>query len=344
MSRRKNGQSPFETGTSKTDTQLHKDDAKQLKTNAVLHLTQLGDAKVSKPPKGFIKPVPKGAEPTSLPTKRIKGSFDPNAYKLMSKAGYDFSSFSNLEKNNASTVKERHHTETKKKLKEHGYGVDNNKTGLGFTPNTPMKISRKTKNVSAQHISVSVEPAPRTLVFNRLNRSKPRISTLDRIGDQDQTSIFKRLNTPTPHNSIFERLSKPKKQSNTALERLEETKKPSRKRKTTPKEEKLDDLAEDDDVRSSIPSWSQTTLEVDIKGLLKVRRRTIIHTSQSSCQQAQEDGTEEEVQDVFHITIQEDQENEIPEEDVIATPSQLKDGGQTTVDDLKELNLGISEE
>ncbi|KAM0971131.1 hypothetical protein PS1_019321 [Malus domestica] len=54
--------------------------------------------------------------------------------------------------------------------------------------------------------------------------------------------------------------------------------------------------------------------------------------------------TEEESQDVFHITIQESKENEIPEEDVTPAPPQLEDGGQSMVDDLKELNLGIKKE
>ncbi|KAM1179958.1 hypothetical protein ACFX2G_019469 [Malus domestica] len=88
----------------------------------------------------------------------------------------------------------------------------------------------------------------------------------------------------------------------------------------------------------------QATLEVDTKGPLKVKRHIIIHTGQSSRQQAQEDGTEEEVQDVFHITIQEDKEEEIPKEDVTAVPPQLEDGGQAMVNDLKELNLGTNEE
>ena len=88
----------------------------------------------------------------------------------------------------------------------------------------------------------------------------------------------------------------------------------------------------------------QVILEVDTNKPLKVRRRTIIHTGQSSCQQAWYDNTKEEVQDAFHITIQEGKEDEIPKEDVTDTPPQLKDGGQATVDDLKELNLGTSEE
>ncbi|KAM2122479.1 hypothetical protein PS2_019000 [Malus domestica] len=112
------------------------------------------------------------------------------------------------------------------------------------------------------------------------------------------------------------------------------------------KEEKLEGLAKKDDVRSSILSRMkrQAALEVDTKNPLKVRRRTIIHIGQSSCQQAQGDGTEEAVQDVFHITIQEDEEDKVPEEDVTDAPSQLKDGWQATVNDLKELILGTSEE
>ncbi|KAM2137859.1 hypothetical protein ACFX1Q_009985 [Malus domestica] len=155
---------------------------------------------------------------------------------------------------------------------------------------------------------------------------------------------------PTSQSSIFERLSKPKKQSNTAnpyshrlaLERLEDSKKFSRNRETMSKEEKLDRLAEKNDIRSSIHSRMkrQSILEVDTNGPLKVRRRTIIHTGQSSCQQSQEDGNEGEVQDVFHVTIQEGKEDEIPEEDVTAAPPQLEDGGQSMVNDLKELNLG----
>ncbi|KAM2064855.1 hypothetical protein ACFX16_028200 [Malus domestica] len=72
MSRRKNGQSPVEMGASKADTQWHKDNVKLLKTNAVLPLTQLGNAKVARLPQGFIKALPKGVEPSFLPTKKTE--------------------------------------------------------------------------------------------------------------------------------------------------------------------------------------------------------------------------------------------------------------------------------
>ncbi|KAM1746766.1 hypothetical protein ACFX11_013370 [Malus domestica] len=164
-------------------------------------------------------------EPSFLPTKRTEEVFNPNAYKLMFKAGYDFTSFSNPGKKVSNIINDKEHnlTKTQKKLKEHGYGVDKNKAGLGFTPNAPVKISSKVKNTSIQHISVSVEQnqeepksGPRTSVFDRMKRSRPRFSALDRIGGQDQTSVLKRLNTPTSQSSIFERLSKPKQRSNTA--------------------------------------------------------------------------------------------------------------------------------
>ena len=106
-----------------------------LKTNVALPLTQLGDAKVARLPQGFTKALPKVVEPSFLPTKRTEEGFDPNAYKLMSKAGYDFASSSNPGKKVSNTVndKERDLIETQKKLKKHGYGIDNNKARLRFT-------------------------------------------------------------------------------------------------------------------------------------------------------------------------------------------------------------------
>ncbi|KAM2702499.1 hypothetical protein EV2_004203 [Malus domestica] len=169
----------------------------------------------------------------------------------MSKAGYNFTSSANLGKNDLNTVKdnERDLTKTQKRLERHGYGVSNNKAGLGFTPNASVKISSKAKNASAQHISIRIiqdkeepQPAPRTSVFDRMNCSKPRVSTPKLISGQNKTSVFKRLNASVSRGSVFKRLSKPKKQSNTTsfpprqsvMERLGEAKEYSKRRKTTP--------------------------------------------------------------------------------------------------------------
>ena len=95
-----------------------------------------------------------------LPVKRTKEGFDPNAYKLMSKAGYDFGLSSSLGELNPDVTGERTHglSETQKKLKEQGYTIDSARTGLGFTHVAPVKISarRKEKKAEAQHISVEV--------------------------------------------------------------------------------------------------------------------------------------------------------------------------------------------
>ncbi|KAM2431593.1 hypothetical protein EV2_019397 [Malus domestica] len=159
MSRRKNAQSSFETGASKADVQRHMDNVKLLKTNVVLPLTQLSDTKFARLAQSFMKALPKGVEQSFLPNKRTEEGFDLNAYKLMLKAGYDFASSSNPGKKVSNTVnnKERDLNETQKKLKKHGYGVDNNKAGLGFILNAPVKISSKAKNASAQHINVIIE-------------------------------------------------------------------------------------------------------------------------------------------------------------------------------------------
>ncbi|KAM2268721.1 hypothetical protein ACFX1S_046804 [Malus domestica] len=99
------------------------------------------------------------AKPSSLPTKRTEEGLNPNAYELMSKAGHDFVSSSNLGKKVLDTVNDKDHDiiETQKKLEEHDYGVGNNIARLGFTPNAPVKISSKAKNASAQHISLRIE-------------------------------------------------------------------------------------------------------------------------------------------------------------------------------------------
>ena len=78
-----------------------------LKINAVFPLTQLGDARVARLPQGFIKALPDGVEPNFLPTKRAAEGFDPNAYKLMSKVGYEFASSSNPGKKVSNTVSDK---------------------------------------------------------------------------------------------------------------------------------------------------------------------------------------------------------------------------------------------
>ena len=89
-----------------------------------------------------------------LPSMRTKEGFDPNAYKLMEKAGYDFQNAATLGK--VVEVKPYGLNETQKKIQEQGGSVGVSKVGLGFTPPQPVRISRrrKDKKMTTQHISV----------------------------------------------------------------------------------------------------------------------------------------------------------------------------------------------
>ena len=99
-----------------------------------------------------------------------------------------------------------------------------------------------------------------------------------------------------------------------------------------------------DEIRSSIPSRMKrnSTLDISTEGSLKVKRRTIVHTSQSLVHNEQI----EEVSFLFHITVEEDtlSDVEATNVEVDEAPSALEDGVQATVDELKEINLGTTEE
>ena len=84
------------------------------------------------------------------------------------------------------------------------------------------------------------------------------------------------------------------------------------------------------------------TLDISTEGSLKVKRRTIVHTSKSLIHNEQI----EEVSSLFHITVEEDtlSDVEATNEEVDEAPPALEDGVQATVDELKEINLGTTEE
>ena len=85
-----------------------------------------------------------------------------------------------------------------------------------------------------------------------------------------------------------------------------------------------------------------STLDISTEGSLKVKRRTIVHTSQSLVHKEQI----EEVSSSFHITVEEDtlSDAEATNEEVDEAPPALEDGVQATIDELKEINLGTTEE
>ena len=85
-----------------------------------------------------------------------------------------------------------------------------------------------------------------------------------------------------------------------------------------------------------------STLDIIIEGSLKAKRRTIVHTSQSLVPNEQI----KEVSSSFHITIEEGtlSDVEVTNEEVDEAPPTLEDGRRATVNELKEINLGTTEE
>lgn len=85
-----------------------------------------------------------------------------------------------------------------------------------------------------------------------------------------------------------------------------------------------------------------STLDIGTKGQLKVKRRTIVHTSQSLVHNEQI----EEVLSSFHIIVEEGTllDVEATDEEVDEAPPGLEDGGQATTDELEEIRFGTIEE
>ncbi|KAL0457850.1 UNVERIFIED_CONTAM: Transposon Tf2-12 polyprotein [Sesamum latifolium] len=107
-------------------------------------------------------------------------------------------------------------------------------------------------------------------------------------------------------------------------------------------------------LRSLIPSRMrlQTTLAISCGKVLKVKAQTMIFTQ---VQYDDEDdresvassnyisnGTEEDFAQIYHVTLIED--GEIDEEDTEDAPIELEEGVKATVDELREVNLGNTED
>jgi len=107
----------------------------------------------------------------------MEEGFDPNAYKLTEKAGYDFNNPIALGK--VMEVDTYGLNKMQKKIQEQGGLVEVPKVGLGYTPVQPIKISgrRKAKQNVVQHISAEemnesedekAQPLIRPSIFDRL--------------------------------------------------------------------------------------------------------------------------------------------------------------------------------
>ena len=336
---------------------LEEGDISLLKEASTVPLPKLSNTTPMKQPiKGFVKPTQGLTEHGSLPNQRTKEGFDPNAYKLLARAGYDFGSSSEEGSSDITSQKVHELDESQKRLRR--CTIDPARSGLGFVQSEPIKISgrRKDRKANTQHISVEVleedGESQSTTMPEHVGGSTPRVSVFDRVDiSTSLTSAFNRIPTTINRTSVFNRLSS----SNEIEEKVNLAPRKSvferiqapmeRQRRKRKGQESQNDGRE---IRSLVPSRMKrhSTLEVSTNGQLKVKQHTIIFTGQA-------DSDEEEiVRSAYHVTIEEVDDPEALEGDSFDSfedeleeaPSAFEDGGQATVDKLKELNLGTEEE
>ncbi|KAL0293871.1 UNVERIFIED_CONTAM: hypothetical protein Sradi_6915900 [Sesamum radiatum] len=110
-----------------------------------LPLTNI-DARKPQLLKGFMRatqgPEKEHEEPSKL---QIAKGFDPKAYKLLVKAGYDPQERDALGKLSPETERGQTYglNATQKMLREKGHSIQNYRSGLGFTPHNPVLITIK---------------------------------------------------------------------------------------------------------------------------------------------------------------------------------------------------------
>ena len=178
-----------------------------------------------------------------------------------------------------------------------GYEIPIPKTGLGYTPEQPAQIwiKKRSNASSSQYIILEVGESSN----QRKDHSSLRVSVFDRIeASSSRVTVFDRLNTTCVTQnrdtlackSVFDRLG--------AIRRLVDSHSQNSINFKVQREKKAHN-----EIRSSIPSRMKrnSTLEISIEGSLKVKRRTIVHTSQSLVHKEQI----EEVSSSFHITVEE---------------------------------------
>ncbi|KAL0454264.1 UNVERIFIED_CONTAM: hypothetical protein Slati_0765600 [Sesamum latifolium] len=137
------------------------------------------DVRKPQPLKGFIRPTqgPKEEHRETSNLQTAKG-FDPKAYKLLVKAGYNPQDRDTLGKLSQEADGEQVHglNATQKMLREKGHSVQSSRSGLGFTPHNPVwiAIKRASTNYTAEKEYSSTN--------DNKGKKVERISVFDRLG------------------------------------------------------------------------------------------------------------------------------------------------------------------
>ncbi|TYK06279.1 uncharacterized protein E5676_scaffold157G00630 [Cucumis melo var. makuwa] len=131
LSRREKGESPF----AECSKNLTVKNTEILKENFTAPLTKIE--------KGEAKKIEKKDLEAYLPERRTVEGFDPKAYKLMAKAGYDFTTRTELK--SVKIFDERPElSPTQKKLQKQGYSIPNSRARIGYQSSEPVQITEET--------------------------------------------------------------------------------------------------------------------------------------------------------------------------------------------------------
>ncbi|KAB5515689.1 hypothetical protein DKX38_026337 [Salix brachista] len=302
VSARKEGQSSFAKDEEKISKELE---------NLTLPSTNLALNKVSKPLlKGFVHQTESVViNLKGLPDKRSNG-FDPNAYKLLARAGYSQEDINEISKDGDTTQLEGKQVfaRTSKAWREKKTFGKTLRAGLGYESSTPLyfhinKEASRYINVEEVKDKQQNQLTPlRVSVWDRLGGTTSRAPVFTRIGTQNR-GMLKRA-------PVFARLGQ-----------------------SMSKETGL--MGDSKVLRSKIPSRMKRQCEwvVSAEETLKGKARTIVITNPSN---------EEEEDEITcltsnHITIEEDDNDKfVVEEDVDEAPSNLESENKPTMDELKE--------
>ncbi|XP_074277874.1 uncharacterized protein LOC141601485 [Silene latifolia] len=314
-SRRKEGDSPFAECLTNRDLKDKSKPSPMIKqewmAKVTTRLPSSNQMKVMRPP-----PVDFVCSSNQSSSDQNVGIFDSNAYKLLAKAGYDFTKPTPLGK--VVEVEPYGLNKTQQALfKQEGSFIET-KAGLGYKFPTPVKISARRNRTATSSQHITLEEAEKNEI------KKGALS--DRLGVRS--------------NTVFTHLEASNNDSGKTL------------LCSTSVEENDEEVSISDDLRSAIPSRMKRLQVVDIiqHEPLKARRRVLVLTGLSSnnveeCKlpsSHSRDAKDLEIVTSYHITAE-----EIPDdsEEVEATRHEtLEDEVQSTVDDLKELNLGTDED
>ncbi|KAB5519123.1 hypothetical protein DKX38_023442 [Salix brachista] len=302
VSARKEGQSSFAKDEEKISKELE---------NLTLPTTNLTLNKVSKPLlKGFVHQTESVViNLKGLPDKRSNG-FDPNAYKLLARAGYSQEDINEISKDGDTTQLEGKQVfaRTSKAWREKKTSGKTLRAGLGYESSTPLyfhinKEASRYINVEEVKDKQQSQPTPlRVSVWDRLGGTTNRAPVFTRIETQNKR-VLKRA-------SVFARLGQ-----------------------STSKETGL--MGDSKVLRSKIPSRMKRQYEwvVSAEETLKGKTRTIVITNPSN----EEEEDEIRCLTSNHITIEEDDNDKfVVEEDVEEAPSNLESENKPTMDELKE--------